>query len=61
MKKVVIKFRDILELVDFQSVTDTFSCETNSDDLIITCILSDAQIELAERGYRAEITEAFSV
>lgn len=60
MRKVILQFQCILDMVDFQSLTDTFSCESNLDQLTLVCSLSEAEIELAQNGYHARLLQTIS-
>lgn len=57
MRKVILQFQSIMELIDFQQLTNTFSCQMDPDKFILSCSLTDAEIELAQNGYQALVLQ----
>lgn len=55
MKKVLLQFEDILDLVDFITLTNNLRCEINKSTLTLHCVLSEIEVELATNGYNAII------
>ena len=55
MKKVSLRFNDILCLVEFVDYTKTHECNIDTENVIIECELSDADLELAINGYKAVV------
>jgi hypothetical protein len=59
MKKVVLQFRTILDLVDFASVISPDGHTIDYSRLTITGHFEEADIELAKAGYKANVIEEF--
>jgi hypothetical protein len=57
MKRVVLRFSDVLKLIEFISVTGKFDVDTDIDSCSIIGRLTDADIELAVRGYEARVVD----
>ena len=57
MKKVTLQFDNILSLIDYLNNIKNYSCQLNRRDLMVTCELSEADIELALNGYQANILQ----
>ncbi|HEY0041116.1 MAG TPA: hypothetical protein VGB71_10665 [Flavisolibacter sp.] len=57
MKKVTLQFDNILSLIDYLNNIKNYSCQLNRCDLMVTCELSEADIELALNGYQANILQ----
>ena len=55
MKEVTIQFSSILELIDFTLIIDANKFEVNKSKLLLTCELSEREIELARNGFHATI------
>lgn len=57
MKSVILLFRTILDLLDFESVIEEQSHVTNRSRLTISGDFEEADIELARAGYGATIID----
>lgn len=55
MKKISLKFEDILQLVEFIQHTKNHHCIINMETIIVNGELSEADIELAVNGYGASL------
>ncbi len=55
MKNVSLQFPTILQLVDFTLAINSNFCHMNKQTFVLTCDLSDIEIELAQRTYKAVI------
>lgn len=53
MKKVSLQFADILHLLEFIEFTQNHECDIDLEKIIVTCELSEADIELGINGYKA--------
>ncbi|MDQ3681934.1 MAG: hypothetical protein M3352_02530 [Bacteroidota bacterium] len=53
MKKVSLQFLSILQLIDFTLAIDSNFCQMNKTTLVLTCELSEKEINLATSGYEA--------
>jgi hypothetical protein len=53
MKKVSLQFLSILQLMDFTLAIDSNFCQMNKTTLVLTCELSEKEINLATSGYEA--------
>lgn len=51
-------FKDVLQLLEFVEITRRSTCLIDTEKLTITCELSEADIELAVRGYAATLLDA---
>jgi hypothetical protein len=51
-------FKDVLQLLEFVEITKRSTCLIDTEKLTITCELSEADIELAVRGYAATLLDA---
>lgn len=58
MKKVLLQFADILHLLEFIEFTKHHHCDIDLEKIIMSCELSEADIELAINGYNASLLEA---
>lgn len=61
MRQVILQFNCILEMVEFQTITQTFYCEADTNKLLLMCTLSEADIELAKSGYDAKLLDLSSL
>ena len=57
MKNITLKFNSPTDLIEFVELTETVCGDLDQHELIITCTLSDADIELARKAYHAEILD----
>lgn len=57
MKKAILAFPDIISLVDYTLFVNATVCEVIRTNLILICILSEADIELAKSGFNATVLE----
>lgn len=57
MKKVTLQFNNILSLIDYLDVIKNYDCWMNRRDFTVSCLLSEADIELAKQGYGATVLE----
>jgi hypothetical protein len=57
MKRVLLQFENILDLIDFITAINNLRCDINSKALTIFCALSEKEIELAVNGYNAIMIE----
>lgn len=55
MKRVSLKFKDILQLIDFMEFTNNHHCSADMEEMVLTCELSEPDIELAINGYDAAL------
>ncbi|HYO22233.1 MAG TPA: hypothetical protein VER36_07490 [Flavisolibacter sp.] len=58
MKRVLLQFENILELIEFIAAINNLNCDIDSNALTIFCDLSEMEIELAINGYGAAVIEA---
>jgi hypothetical protein len=55
MKNITLKFNSPNDLIEFIELTETVCKDLNSYELVITCTLSEADLELARSAYHAVI------
>ncbi|MDB5251328.1 MAG: hypothetical protein JWP27_497 [Flaviaesturariibacter sp.] len=55
MKKVILQFDSLTTLVDFSLTTQLLKCTIDRQKNTLITELSDAEIELARRGFKARI------
>jgi hypothetical protein len=55
MKKVILQFDSLTELVDFSLTAQLLKCTIDRQTSTLTTELTDAEIELARRGYKARL------
>lgn len=55
MKNITLKFNNPTDLIEFVELTETICADLDRQELIITCSLSEAEIELARQAYNAII------
>ncbi len=53
MEKVSLQFQSIVQLIDFTLTIGSNFCQMNKQTLVLTCELSENEIELATSGYKA--------
>jgi len=53
MKKISLKFEDILQIIEFIQYTKCHQYSMDEQNIIVTSELSEAEIELAINGYGA--------
>ncbi len=53
MSQATLQFPSLALLVDFQMITHTFHVQLDTVERTLTGIFSDADIELAKRGFQA--------
>ena len=56
MKRVTIQFQNEMDLRNFVRVTNCIYVEMNENSLTIICECDEAEIELAEKGFHANVT-----
>ena len=57
MKKISLKFKDILRLLEYIEFTKKHHYSIDEERATITCELSEADIELAVNGYGASLID----
>jgi hypothetical protein len=57
MKKVALQFPSIIELVDFTLTFDDNQIPTKSMTLLLICEVSDKEIELAKKKFKAHVVD----
>ena len=55
MKEISLKFPSILTLVDFILAIDVIKYQLDKAELLLTCKLSEKEIELATNGFNAHV------
>lgn len=55
MRNITLKFNNPTDLIEFVELTETVCNDLDKYELIITCTLSEAEIELARQAYDAII------
>lgn len=55
MRNITLKFNNPTDLIEFVELTETVCADLDRYKLIITCTLSEADIELAREAYDAVI------
>jgi hypothetical protein len=55
MRNITLKFNNPTDLIEFVELTETICNDLDHHELIITCTLSEADIELAKQAYHAVI------
>ncbi len=57
MKKVVLQFPSIIELVDFTLAIDEKKFPTNNMRLLLICEVSEKEIKLAKNNFKAHVVQ----
>jgi hypothetical protein len=57
MRHITLKFNSPTDLIEFVELTETVCNDLDKYELIITCTLSEAEIELARQAYHAIIID----
>ena len=55
MRNITLKFNNPTDLIEFVELTETICADLDRHALIITCVLTEADIELAREAYNAKI------
>lgn len=55
MRTITLKFHTARDLVEFIEITETACCDLDKHELIVTCNLTDAEVELAREAYKATV------
>lgn len=58
MMRVTLRFPDLQQLYDFIEVTKTVNHGIHSGQNVLVCKLTEADLELAESGFGAEVLES---
>jgi hypothetical protein len=53
MRNITLKFNNPRDLIEFVELTESLCGDVDKHELIITCALSDAELELARSAYHA--------
>ena len=57
MTTTSLQFKDLFELLEFIEITKNHHCHADPEKLIIIGAFTEADIELALRGYAAQLIE----
>ncbi len=52
---VALQFSSLEELINFSLIIDIRKCKVNKLELILICVLTESEIELAQNGFQAKV------
>lgn len=55
MKQVAVQFSSVVELIDFVHEETVSLCEVNEEQMILTCELSQSNLDRAANDYHATL------